>query len=60
MLESLAEMRFFAIVPILCAVVAFILSFLLVFAGHKPNFLEHYDLLTVCALCSLLHEKKSH
>lgn len=40
-------MRFLAIFPFLCAVVAFVLSMLALFAGSKAGFLENVDLLTV-------------
>jgi hypothetical protein len=41
------NMRPLAIVPFIFALVAFILSFLCIFAGNKPGFLEGYDILTV-------------
>ncbi|KAH8804946.1 actin cortical patch SUR7/pH-response regulator pali [Xylogone sp. PMI_703] len=40
-------MRFTALLPFACAVVAFILSMLCLFAGHKRGFMEDYHILTV-------------
>ncbi|KAI9736365.1 MAG: hypothetical protein M1834_001252 [Cirrosporium novae-zelandiae] len=40
-------MRLIAIFPLLCAVAAFILSMLCLFAGSKRNFIENGDLLTL-------------
>lgn len=40
-------MRVIAIFPCLCAVVAFMLSILCMFAGNKPGFMQNYDLFTV-------------
>ena len=40
-------MRFSAIFPFLCASAALVLSMLCLFAGTKPNFLPHGDLLTL-------------
>jgi len=47
-------MRLTALVPVLCCIVALILSFLCLFAGHKQSFMEDYHLLTV----RLLHPFK--
>lgn len=46
---SYAKMRPEAVVPILITLVAFILSLLCIFAGDKPGYLEHANLLTVNA-----------
>ncbi|KAH5039829.1 hypothetical protein HBH95_208840 [Parastagonospora nodorum] len=40
-------MRLTALVPVLCCIVALILSFLCLFAGHKQSFMEDYHLLTL-------------
>ncbi|CAI6331542.1 unnamed protein product [Periconia digitata] len=40
-------MRFLAIVPILCCTAALILSFLCLFAGHKPSFMTDYPIMTL-------------
>lgn len=40
-------MRFLAIVPILCCTAALILSFLCLFAGHKPSFMTDYPIVTL-------------
>ncbi|KAI9800808.1 MAG: hypothetical protein M1825_003591 [Sarcosagium campestre] len=40
-------MRFIAVFPLLCAVVAFILSMLTLFAGSKPNFIEDAAIITL-------------
>ncbi|RFU28487.1 hypothetical protein B7463_g7869, partial [Scytalidium lignicola] len=40
-------MRFTALLPMACAIVAFVLSMLCLFAGHKPDFMEDYHILTV-------------
>ncbi|KAF2094320.1 hypothetical protein NA57DRAFT_46908 [Rhizodiscina lignyota] len=40
-------MRFLALFPIACSICAIVLSFLVIFAGNKPNFMEGYDLLTL-------------
>ncbi|KAF2753226.1 hypothetical protein EJ05DRAFT_445273 [Pseudovirgaria hyperparasitica] len=40
-------MRFQALVPVICSLVAFILSFLCLFAGNKPGFMEDYSLITI-------------
>lgn len=41
------SMRFTALFPMACAIVAFILGMLCLFAGHKPGFMEDYHILTV-------------
>lgn len=43
------KIRLFAILPVLVTIVAFILSFLCVYAGNKPGFLEDYNLFTLNA-----------
>ena len=40
-------MRLIALFPLLCVIVAFVLSMLCIFAGSKPGFMENFDLLTV-------------
>ena len=40
-------MRFIGIIPLLCAIVAFTLSLLVLFAGSKPGYIEDAALLTV-------------
>ncbi|KAF2635302.1 integral membrane protein-like protein [Massarina eburnea CBS 473.64] len=40
-------MRPLAILPALCCTVALILSFLILFAGHKQSFMEDYHILTL-------------
>lgn len=40
-------MRPTALIPALCCTAALILSFLCLFAGHKPNFLESYSLISL-------------
>ena len=40
-------MRFPAIIPVLCATAALILSLLCIFAGSRTGFLENADILTV-------------
>ncbi|CZR62557.1 uncharacterized protein PAC_12454 [Phialocephala subalpina] len=40
-------MRFSALFPMVCAVVAFVLSMLCLFAGHKPGFMEDYHIITL-------------
>ena len=42
-----AKMRFVAIVPVLLSIAALILTFLAMFAGHKPGFMEDYAVITV-------------
>jgi general stress protein CsbA len=36
-----------------CAIVAFVLGMLCLFAGHKPGFMEDYHIVTVSILWSL-------
>lgn len=43
-------MRFSALIPLACALAAFVLSMLCLFAGHKPGFMEEYHIITVCIL----------
>jgi hypothetical protein len=43
------KMRITALFPMACAIVAFVLSMLCIFAGHKKGFMEDYSILTVCA-----------
>ena len=40
-------MRLSALFPLACAIVAFVLSMLCLFAGHKPGFMEEYHIVTV-------------
>jgi len=40
-------MRATALFPMACAIVAFILGMLCLFAGHKPGFMEDYHILTL-------------
>lgn len=40
-------MRFSAIVPVLLSAAALILTFLCIFAGSKPGFMEDYSIVTV-------------
>ncbi|KAF2836544.1 hypothetical protein M501DRAFT_1025974 [Patellaria atrata CBS 101060] len=40
-------MRLTALIPILCAIASTILGFLLLFAGHKKNFMEEYHVMTL-------------
>lgn len=40
-------MRLIAIIPLLFSVVALILSFLCLFAGNQPGFMEDYAIITV-------------
>ncbi|RKF83424.1 putative sur7 protein [Golovinomyces cichoracearum] len=40
-------MRPFIIVPLSCAVAGMVLSFLLIFAGNKPGFMEEYQIVTL-------------
>ena len=40
-------MRFTAVFPLLCAVAAFVLSMLCIFAGSKPGYMEDAAILTV-------------
>lgn len=47
-------MRLSALFPMACAIVAFVLSMLCLFAGHKPGFMEEYHIITVCFYSSLL------
>lgn len=48
--NSICNMRIVAIFPLLCALVAFILSLLCIFAGSKTAYLEGANILTVsCA-----------
>lgn len=44
-------MRLTALFPLACAIAAFILSMLCLFAGSKPNFMEDYAIVTVSFLC---------
>lgn len=43
-------MRFLAIVPVVCALAALVLSFLCLFAGDKKSFLQNADIMTVSDL----------
>ncbi|RDW58121.1 hypothetical protein BP6252_13532 [Coleophoma cylindrospora] len=40
-------MRFSALIPVACAMVAFVLSMLALFAGNKPGFMEDYNIMTL-------------
>ncbi|PMD20083.1 hypothetical protein NA56DRAFT_704886 [Hyaloscypha hepaticicola] len=40
-------MRLSALFPLACAIVAFVLSMLCLFAGHKPGFMEEYHIVTL-------------
>lgn len=40
-------MRISALFPLACAIVAFVLSMLCLFAGHKPGFMEDYHIVTL-------------
>jgi len=40
-------MRPSALFPMACAIAAFVLGMLCLFAGHKPGFMEDYDILTL-------------
>ncbi|KAE8450488.1 hypothetical protein EG329_006218 [Mollisiaceae sp. DMI_Dod_QoI] len=40
-------MRLSALFPMACAIVAFVLSMLCLFAGHKPGFMEDYHIITL-------------
>lgn len=40
-------MRLSALFPLACAIVAFVLSMLCLFAGHKPGFMEEYHIVSV-------------
>ncbi|KUJ10390.1 uncharacterized protein LY89DRAFT_787429 [Mollisia scopiformis] len=40
-------MRLSALFPMACAIVAFVLSMLCLFAGHKPGFMEEYHIVTL-------------
>ena len=40
-------MRITALLPLALAIVAFVLSMLCLFAGHKPGVLEDYHIITV-------------
>jgi hypothetical protein len=52
-------MRLSALFPMACAIVAFVLSMLCLFAGHKPGFMEEYHIIEVCLPFSpSLEEKK--
>ena len=42
-----ANLRLFALLPVLCTAIAFLLSFLLVYAGHKPGMMEEYAVFTL-------------
>ena len=41
------KLRLFAILPVLVTIVAFILSFLCVYAGHTPGMMEEYAIFTL-------------
>jgi hypothetical protein len=51
-------MRFSVIVPLICAIAAFVLSMLCLFAGSKPNFMQDFDIVTV-SLQALLFLRRS-
>jgi hypothetical protein len=40
-------MRVTVIVPLICALAAFVLSLLCIFAGSKPNFMQDFQIVTV-------------
>lgn len=40
-------MRLTALIPLACAIVAFVLSMLCLFAGSKKGFMEEYHIVTV-------------
>ena len=41
--------RFFILVPLVLALVSFVLTSLVLFAGHKQGFMEDYAVVRVCA-----------
>ena len=43
----LAIQRITGFIPLICAFVAMVLSVLCLFAGHKPDFMQDYCLVTV-------------
>ena len=45
--DRLANLRLFAILPVLCTAIALLLVVLCVFAGHKPGMMEDYAVFTL-------------
>jgi hypothetical protein len=41
-------MRFPVLIPVLCYIVATVLAFLCLFAGHEEGFMEDYAVVRVC------------
>lgn len=46
-------LRFHALLPLACAIAAFVLGMLCLFAGHEKNFMEEYHIAMVCILSLL-------
>jgi len=40
-------MRFAVLFPLACSIAGFVLAMLCLFAGHKPGFMEDYDIVRV-------------
>lgn len=49
------NMRATALFPMACAIVAFVLGMLCLFAGHKPGFMEDYHIITVSHIHHSVH-----
>lgn len=48
-------MRFTALLPMACAIAAFVLSMFCLFAGHKAGFMEDYHIMAVGYDLLLVH-----